>query len=327
MLRHLVEVVTVALGLSLASGPLQAQQFLDSMSKDFGSVPRGTLLTHQFRLHNPTTSPLRVAGIRTSCNCTAASLLKYELQPGESTSLVVTVDTNKFSGFRTFTVFLSLDRPFLAEWQILLTATSRDDVTLTPGQLQFGRVRFGSSAKASVLVEYFGGGNWEILGVENDNGYLLPELRKLERPSGQKAYQLEVKLRDDIPVGFWHAELFLKTNDASAPRIRVPLVVEVEGQLTATPGTVAFGSCKPGTTAEKRVVIRGKEAFRIVRLEGCDDQVRVSGIGEEAKSVHVLTVTLAPSSASGEFVRRIRVITDLGKGENVDFLVQAVIVP
>lgn len=327
MLRHLMGICTLALGLTVSPVPVFGQQLLDSVSKDFGSVPRGTILTHQFKLANATNQPLHVASIRTSCTCISANLAKHDLAPGESTALVVSVDTNKFIGTKTFTVYLTVDRPVLRELQVTVTASSRDDVTLTPGQLNFGRIRHGTSAKASVVVEYFGSAAWQITAVENDNGYLLPELRKLERSGGPVAYQLEVRLRDDIPVGCWHSDIYLKTNDPNVPRIRVPLLVEVEGSLTATPGTVLFGACKVGTTAEKRVVIRGKEPFRIVRIEGTDDSVKAVPAGDEAKTVHVVQVRFTPENGSGEFVRRLRVVTDLGKGETVDFTIQALIEP
>ncbi|MCS6976858.1 MAG: DUF1573 domain-containing protein [Gemmatales bacterium] len=326
MLRHLLVVSSVALSLGAFPAGLFAQQLLDSVSKDFGSVPRGTLLTHQFKLANSSNQPLHVASIRTSCTCISANLAKHDLAPGESTVLVVSVDTSKFLGSKTFTVYLTVERPFLRELQVVVSASSREDVTLTPGQLNFGRIRHGSSAKASVVVEYYGPSSWQIVGVENDNGYLLPEVRKLERGSGPVAYQLEVRLRDDIPVGCWHSDIFLKTNDPNMPRIRVPLLVEVEGNLTATPATVVFGTCKVGSSGEKRVAIRGKEAFKIVRIEGTDEVLQVAPRPDEAKTVHVLQLTLKPASG-GEINRRVRVVTDLGKGETVDFTVQAVVEP
>lgn len=326
MLRHLVVVSAIALSLSLSPLSLSGQQLLDSVSKDFGSVPRGTLLTHQFKLANASNQPLHVASVRTSCTCISANLAKHELAPGESTALVVSVDTSKFLGPKTFTVYVTVDRPFLRELQVVVSASSREDVTLTPGQLNFGRIRHGTSATASAVVEYYGPSTWQIVGVENDNGYLLPEVRKLERTAGPTAYQVEVRLREDIPVGCWHSDIYLKTNDPNLPRIRVPLLVEVEGHLTATPSTVLFGNCKVGSTTEKRVVIRGKEPFKIVRIEGTDEVLKAVPPADEAKPVHVLQLTLTPS-ASGELVRRLRVFTDLGKGENVDFTAQAQVEP
>jgi len=327
MFRHLVAVGSALCTLALAASTLHAQQLLDQVSKDFGSVPRGTILSHQFKLTNQTTAPLHVAAVRTSCTCTTATVGKLELQPGESTTLMVNLDTRKFSGSRSFTVYLTLDRPFLEEIRVLLSATSRDDITLTPGQLNFGRVKRGSQAAASVVVEQHALSGWEIVGLENENGYLLPKLTKLERPGATPAYQLEVRLRDDIPVGAWHADIYLKTNDPNNPRVRVPLVVEVEGNLVATPGELVFGQCRQNSTNEKRVVLRGSAPFKIVRTEGADDLISVSPASSEAKNVQVLKVTFSPKAQTGEVIRRMKVFTDLNGEEAADFTVQATVVP
>jgi hypothetical protein len=326
MFRHLVAVMTALCGMTLTTPCLHAQQLIDQVSKDFGVVPRGTLLAHQFRLTNITSSPLHVASIRTSCHCTTATVGKQELQPGEATVLQVSVDTKKFSGTKTFTVFLTIDRPFVEETRVLVQAGSRDDVTLEPGQLTFGRIKKGAPAAASVVVEYHGVSGWQIVGLENENGYLLPQLTKLDRPAATAAYLLEVKLRDDIPVGAWHADIWLKTNDASTPRIRVPLVVEVEGNLTATPQEVVLGQLKPGATSEKRIVIRGSTPFKVTKIEGEDPQLKVVG-GTEAKTVQVLKVTFIAGQQPAEVTRKVRVLTDLGGEEAVDFTVQAFVSP
>src|SRR5207248_995600 len=45
---------------------------------DFGTVPRGVLLSHPFRLTNAGPAPVRVVGVRVSCGCTTAAM-----QPAE----------------------------------------------------------------------------------------------------------------------------------------------------------------------------------------------------------------------------------------------------
>jgi hypothetical protein len=306
--------------------PLAAAELFQDSTKDFGSVPRGTTLTHQFHLKNTRNQALHVAGLRTSCGCATAAMGRDDIAPGQSTVLSVTIDTRKYSGARVFTIHVLFDRPTLEEVRVSVSATSREDVTLTPGQLEFGRVKRGSSAKASVTILYHGVGNWQINAIENDNGYLKPELQQLSTGPGQAAYQLTVTLRPDIPAGAWHSDLWLKTTDVVTPRIRVPMVVEVESPLSATPGDVQLGAVKPGGQAERKVVIRGTTPFKITKIEGEDGLFQIGGRTEEAKAVHVLKVSLH-AGAAGELARTFRLHTNLGDGETLQFSAHAVVGP
>ena len=121
-----------------------------------------------------------------------------------------------------------------------------------------------------------------------------------------------------IAVIFGALSIWLKTTDPSAPRIRVPLVFEIESTLTATPGDVQLGQVRAGTQAERKVVIRGASPFKITKLEGEDEQFKVTGVSDEAKPVHVLKVTFTANADHGEIRRKFRIQTDLPDGETLE---------
>src|SRR5262245_11074618 len=91
--------LVVALGLGL-TGPASATPWADGMfdqlSRDFGSVPRGTIQTHAFRVVNKTGTPVHIANVRASCGCVTARALQHDLAPGQETSVYVTMDTGRF---------------------------------------------------------------------------------------------------------------------------------------------------------------------------------------------------------------------------------------
>src|SRR4051794_24269984 len=73
---------------------------------DFGSVARGPAVTHQFRVVNNTGRQVHIAGCRVSCGCTSAWPLQYDLAPGQETAVVAQMDTTRFMGPKTVTVFV-----------------------------------------------------------------------------------------------------------------------------------------------------------------------------------------------------------------------------
>jgi hypothetical protein len=308
-------------GLAVA-GPVSAASWADAMfeelSKDFGSVPRGPTLQYPFRLVNKTRTTVNIASVRVSCGCVTATALRGTLAPGEETAVVAQMDTHRFSGVKTVTIYVQFDRPAWEEVRLWVQANSRDDVSVTPDAFAFGRTKRGAAPTGAVTVTFLGGSQAQLTGVQTDSNYIHTEVRMLARQDQEVSYQLTAKLRPDAPVGKWYTDVWLQTSNPSMPRIRVPLTVEVESALSISPPAVQFGAVKVGGEAERRVMIRGVKDFRITGIRGTDAEVRVRDSTHDSKPVHVLTVTLKGDKA-GEVNRTLRVITDLPEEAEIDF--------
>src|SRR6266850_2372103 len=130
-----------------------ADGMFDELSRDFGSVPRGSVLSHPFRLVNNTNQTVRIAGVRVSCGlCTTARAVQTTLAPGQDTAIAVQMDTHRFSGIKTVTVYVTFDLPRYEEVRIWVQANSRDDVVVTPDGLAFGRIKRGASPTTAVTI-------------------------------------------------------------------------------------------------------------------------------------------------------------------------------
>jgi hypothetical protein len=101
----------------------------------------------------------------------------------------------------------------------------------------------------------------------------------------------------------------------------------VEGVITATPSEVAVGRIKPGTKVERKVVLRGPKPFKVIQVDGSDEQFKVAGKFTEAKMVHVLSITMEAGKEIQELSHRFHVLTDLGDDAVVDFTLQAQVAP
>ena len=64
-----------------------------------------------FKLRNHFQQIVELKKIRTSCTCADVKYLKSELQPGESTELIVTLKANSLSGPFTHTIYVETDNP------------------------------------------------------------------------------------------------------------------------------------------------------------------------------------------------------------------------
>ncbi|MCS7014502.1 MAG: DUF1573 domain-containing protein [Gemmatales bacterium] len=300
-----------------------AKSVASSTHKDFGSVPRGIVCLHQFTLHNPFDRPIRIASVRTSCACATAQVDRQEIAPGATATLSVSVDTGKYLGQRVFTIFVLLEQPVVQELQFLVQAESREDITLSPNQLAFGRITRGQAAETSVTITRYSVPNWQIVAVENDNAYIEPQLTELRRDTGQVQYRLNVRLRPDVPVGSWYAELGLRANDGS--RILVPLTVEVEAALVTTPKEVHLGRVAGGVQIERRIIVRGPKPFRILKVSGDDPNLEFVWQPDESRTTHLITIRYRTPTLPGEIRHTIRILTDLPTDNTTEVRLQGTV--
>jgi hypothetical protein len=323
MLRYSVlwAVLLTAAGSAHASW---ADNLFDEHVKDFGSVPHGTVAVHPFRLVNNTSAALRISNVRVYCGCTAARAVQTYLAPGQETAILAQMDTRRFYNTKTVTIFVQFDQPRFEEVRLAVTANSRDDLSLSPDTINFGKVKRGTPASAETTVT-FQGGSTQITEATSDSNYLTPEFKQIRRDNGEIVYQVTARMRPDAPAGKWYSDVWLTTNNPAMPRVRVPLAMEIESPLSISPATVVLGQIKAGEESDRKVVLRGAKPFRIMSILGTDDQVRVRETNTEAKTVHVLTVTLHPTAA-GPLSRVLHVRTDLPTGGDIDLNAQADVV-
>ena len=327
MLRYSFVLVAGFLSAAPALAGTWAEGMFEELSKDFGSVPRGQVLTHPFTIRNTTGQTVTISGVRVSCNvCTSAAILKGQLQPGEETAVSVRMDSGKFLGVKTVYVYVTFSEPQYDEVRLWIQANSRDDVNLSPDTLAFGPIKKGDGPSKSVSVTFYGGGVSEITEVQSDSNYVQAQTGAARRNGNEVTYDLTVKLRASTPVGNWYTDVWVKTNVEGMTQIRVPLTVEVESALSVSPDLVALGPVKVNGENERRVVIRGAQPFKVTAIEGGDEEVIVKDSTDDAKQVHVLTVKIKPTKA-GDVKRKIKVKTDLKEEGEVDFNVTATITP
>jgi hypothetical protein len=321
---------TLVLFAGLAAASVASASWADAMfdgqSRDFGSVPRGPVVSHPFRFVNNTGRPVHVAGVRVSCGCTSARAMHQWIAAGQESAILATMDTRRFIGTKTVTIYVTFDQPNFEEVRLWVTANSRDDFVIQPETLAFGRTKRGSAPSASVTVSLLGDLNWKVQSASCESNYVVPTFKLVRREGGESAYQVTARMRPDAPAGRWYTDVWLDTNNPSLPRVHIPLTIEIEANLTVSPSAVVLGQLKAGTEAERKVIVRGVAPFRITRVLGTDGQLKVRDSTTGSKTVHILTLTVRPRQA-GELTRTLRVITDLAAENDIEFTAQAVVTP
>ncbi len=328
--------ILITLGLLLALGRLSpaadwdATPMFDHTSHDFGVVARGQDAVHRFPLRNIYVEDVCIESVRSSCGCVNARASHQRLKMHEKGEIIAVVDTHKFLGRKeaTFRVNLTCQMPdgvLRTEVQLHAYVYIRSDVVLEPGTVQFGSVPFGEGAPPKkVSINYAGQPDWKIVRAESDNSHLSLRLVETGRHAGlvgsaQVSYDLFVGLEPDAPVGYVRDPVMLVTNDRDEKAARV--VVAVEGAVVPTvsvkPSSLMLGLVDPGRKVERKLVVRGKKAFRVTKVSGPSDRFEFE-FPDESKPLHVVSVKYEAGDAPGPIGGAIRIETDATGAETLE---------
>jgi hypothetical protein len=230
MVRPTLVLAAVLFMAETVSAASWAGALFDELSHDFGAVPRGSTQSFSFHLTNKTGGRVHIASVRVACSCVTASATKTELAAGESTTVVVRVDTRRLTGPFQKSIFVQFDQPRPEEVRLNIQANIRDDLTMVPNSLAFGRVKQGSPSETSVTVLISGLADCKIQEVKSDSSFVQAQVRRVPVDSGGVSYQVTANLRPGLPVGYWYCTVLLTTNNSALPQFRIPLTVEIQAR-------------------------------------------------------------------------------------------------
>lgn len=305
------------------------KMFLNSggtTSHDFGSVPRGALLSHKFKMTNIWAVPIELIDIRSSCGCVKPTPSKKKLMPRETAELVVTMDAGRFTGPKSVKIYVIIGPEYTSTATLSVSANARADVVFNPGQVSFGVVNAGQSATQSIDVEYAGQLNWRILDVIKGDAPLEVKVQQLaQQRQGQVGYRLDVALSKDAKPGNHRWELNLKTNDPATPLVPVLVEANIRGALSVVPATVSLGNFSPGQEINRKVIVRGAKPFRIESVSGISDDLKVDFPTTES-AVQVISIKCQPG-ALGDFRRQLDIRTSHEGGSSVSVTIVGTVTP
>jgi hypothetical protein len=282
---------------------------------NFGEVPHGTVCMHRFIITNIYDVPLQITEVRKSCHCLDYVPMTKVLQPNESAEFVVMMNTGKFVGFNAQTLYVTFGPKYVSTAILRLQATSRTDVSLQPGAVQFGVVPPGTRAVQRVHVKYSGRNrDWKLTEVVTPSPSIQATITEVSRGGllrGGVEYHVDVTFQAGSEPGPLNDTIYVKTNDPAHPVLRLVVSAVVAAILECSPAHVQFDSVPVGQTVSQRVLVRAARPFRILSVEGDGQGVSVElPPGNNALPVQFVTVKFTPAQA-GPVQRTLRLLTDL----------------
>ena len=305
--------------LGMGAGPAQAAAWADRMfpenRHDFGPVPRGAKVKHDFLLVNHLSEPVTIVGLRPSCGCTSGRASASVVGPGQSAVIEAQMDTRNFVGLKSTVLYVSLmtSGGKEAETGLGVSSTILADIVLNPGTIDFGAVLHGQSPSKTLTIDRINLEGWRVHRMVSGSRVLDAQLVETSRKGDAVSYKLTVGLKPDAPAGPVRDEIRILNNDPETPSIPVMVTAWIRGELTAAPSVLSLGQVHSASGVQGRFVIRGSRPFAIQGIEGNGDGFTASAPPKARQSVHVVTVAYKPEEGNtrGDLRRVFRVHTDL----------------
>lgn len=316
-------VVGGAFWLLIAAGTAGAagwgEGLFSESAHDFGPVPRGGKVRHNFVLTNRLTEPITIVNVRASCGCTTGRATASLLQPGQQTIIEAEMDTRNFVGAKATTLFVTLFTASAQETEVRLgvNAMILSDIVLNPGSIDFGAVARGQATNQVLTLDRVGSTTWRVTRMVSSSKVLNATLTEAKRDGNSVGYVLTVSIKPEAPAGAIRDEIRLLTNDDETPSIPIPVTAVVRGDLSASPSALALGKVSSAGPLQGRFLVRASKPFAILAVEGAGDGFKVEPAEPDQKPAHVVTITYKPEEGTvrGDLRRTFRIITNLpGEG-------------
>jgi len=282
-------------------------------SHEFRTVARGSKVRHSFPIVNVTNDIIHIKSWKTKCGCTDVRIGAREIPPGTRTVVEAVIDTTNYQGFKPSGLVLSLDRPVAVDIDFTLTCFIQNELTLSPGSVDFGIVNRSAGPQAELNLTYSGPQpDWAISSAFTLSEHVTAKLQEQSRSTGGPVtYHLSVKLNPSVPVGFFKDEISLKTNDPKIPNIPVSVAAVVQSNVTVSPTVINLGAVKPGDSIQKTFVVRSSQPFKILSVEPSRPEIVASSPPDQSKPLHALNFTFKAPSTPGPFNAIIEIQSDL----------------
>lgn len=261
---------------------------------DFGVVPEGTRVKHDFEVLNSGGTELIIQQVVPSCGCTAAVAQDPKVPPGGKSVIHVEFDTTGFSGEKAKQARINTNDPVTPSTFVTLKGKVDTKLSFEPDRIQFNEfVSAVGNPLPEVKVVARSNGSAQIVSVSPGSRALQINVLKssptewefVVKPSSEV---LPGDIRDRVIIGLIEGDEKRETN--------IPVIGKATGPIMIKPSSVAMGILEGDAPIERRVQVesRGRRQFTIASIQSDNPLVKVSQKGIEAGKALVLIVRVDP---------------------------------
>ncbi|MDX1582022.1 MAG: DUF1573 domain-containing protein [Thermoanaerobaculia bacterium] len=294
--------------------------------QDFGTVPKGEVLTHSFKIKNTGDEDLEIIRVQPACGCTVAD---YDavIAPGETGRVEAAVKTEAFSGPINKSVTIQTNDPDTPTAQVAIRAVVKPFVEAYPAGFVRFNVLQGETDKRSVILYSEEDEPFEIEGVDVPGDWVKVDYAKVPQserapvgPEGQTQYKVDVTLGGPTaPVGPLMDKVQIHTNSKHQPVYQLSMSGVIRPAFNVSPTVLNFGEIDPAVHETVRVVTvstnskESPDAFRVEKVESTNPTLFTAEAKPTAPGQYEVEVRLSKDASAGDVDGDLKIYTtDVG---------------
>lgn len=221
---------------------------------EFGKVPVGTVVRATFVLTNTGNAPLEIKDVRPGCGCTTAGTWERRIEPGNTTTIALQLNTANFGGALVKNATVTCNDPTQSTVTLLIKGEVWKPIDIQPNIVVFNPAN-GSGSNATRIVRVVN--NTEALitleAPTSSNPAFNPTLKTI-KPG--KEFELEIAVTPPLAVGTVQGLITAKTSSTNLPLISVTAMAVVPAAVVTTPNRVMLPAGPLGSPTKITVVVR-----------------------------------------------------------------------
>jgi Protein of unknown function (DUF1573) len=251
---------------------------------------------HDFVVRNTTSEPVTIHHVEKSCTCTSFKLGKYQLAPGEATTLTIHVDLTPTYMQKFATCVLKTNHPRLKDWAYNIQFISLPFVVADPSDLNLGSFTVDGqnlNAVQHATLDLFAESNIELtrdnFSVPDELELSIlsgPEVRRLQRDVWKTRYQVAIGLSSkgceavlhDSRTGLITKTVQLSAGESRSRQWHFSVYWQAVPPLVSHPEYLSFGNLLDEMDNHWRSVVISsttRDKFRIVSAKNQSRDVRI----------------------------------------------------
>lgn len=237
---------------------------------DFGKIRDEKPVDGAFRFTNRSEKPVKILSVTSTCGCTVVSFEKKPYEPGAEGEIKVQYNPAGRQGKEKKAVTIETDDAELPKFSVYVLAEVIPRIGIEPRALWLGEFKRGVGSDPKTVTVTTMVKDFEIKTAGSTDArfefkQLSHEPAVVDGEEGTKDVY-EVRFKGDPEVCILQSQAVLETNDAKMPKLQIPLVGRVVGELRLSPDMINLRLEKPGETFTQPIQVgsRSNKPFKIL---------------------------------------------------------------
>ncbi len=288
--------------------------FFENPNFDFGKIFKGQKVEHIFKFENQGNKDLKISKVKSSCGCTAVILTNKIIPPGKAGEIKATFNSGSYKGKVTKSITVKSNAHRSPSYKLTISGEIEEVISARPQRINFGSVRLGGKMDKSFTVS--SDSSFNIKKITPSRPFINASIAE----RNENSYTIITTLMPDHKIGRFSGAIYLETDNKDQPKVKIPFLGEITGDITTYPKKIYYGNIKKGKERVQKVFVKlNKENIEIIDVKVSPDYLSAKIIEnyKKNKSQYLIEVKLHENAAIGKLKGLLEINTNSESQPNI----------